>query len=99
MKPKNLAGVVVDTTEQPNAVMFPTDAKSERENAWYLVRLAAHVGVEVRQSYASAGLFPARAGSGAIRVWDKGRSHDRSSLERSHIAASHWQPSFPPWRI
>jgi hypothetical protein len=35
MKPKDLARVVVDTTVQPKAVMFPTDAKlTERENAW-----------------------------------------------------------------
>ena len=27
MKPKDLARVVVDTTVQPKAVMFPTDAK------------------------------------------------------------------------
>ena len=39
MKPEDLARVVVDTTVQPRA----------RER---LVRLAAHVGVELRQSYA-----------------------------------------------
>src|SRR5881398_2195900 len=51
MEPKDLARVVVDTTVQPNAVMFPTDAKLLNRARERLVRLAAHVGVELRQSY------------------------------------------------
>ena len=55
MKPKDLARVVVDTTVQPKAVMFPTDAKLINRARERLVRLAAHVGVELRQSYARVG--------------------------------------------
>ena len=55
MKPKDLARVVVDTTVQPKAVMFPTDAKLFNRARERLVRLAAHVGVELRQSYARVG--------------------------------------------
>jgi transposase, IS5 family len=52
IKPKDLARVVVDTTVQPKAVMFPTDAKLLNRARERLVQLAAHVGVELRQSYA-----------------------------------------------
>ena len=55
MKPKDLARVIVDTTVQPKAVMFPTDAKLLNRARERLVRLAAHVGVELRQSYARVG--------------------------------------------
>src|SRR6266702_4665476 len=55
MKPKDLARAVVDTTVQPKAVMFPTDAKLLNRARERLVRLAAHVGVELRQSYARVG--------------------------------------------
>ena len=55
MKPKDLARMVVDTTVQPKAVMFPTDAKLLNRARERLVRLAAHVAVELRQSYARVG--------------------------------------------
>src|ERR1700739_2056902 len=55
MKPKDLAGVVVDTTVQPKSLMFPTDAKLLNRARERLVRLAAQVGVELRQSYARVG--------------------------------------------
>ena len=55
MKPRDLARVVVDTTVQPKAVMFPTDAKLLNRARERLVRLAAHVGVELRQSYVRVG--------------------------------------------
>ena len=55
MKPRDLARFVVDTTVQPKAVMFPTDAKLLNRARERLVRLAAHVGVELRQSYARVG--------------------------------------------
>src|ERR1700739_1862844 len=55
MKPRDLARVVVDTTVQPKAVMFPTDAKLLSRARERVVRLAAHVGVELRQSYARVG--------------------------------------------
>jgi IS5 family transposase len=40
MKPKDLERVVVDTTVQPKAVMFPTDAKLLNRARERLVRLA-----------------------------------------------------------
>ena len=55
MKPRDLARVVVDTTVQPKAVMFPTDAKllnRARETPGTACR---GVGVELRQSYARVG--------------------------------------------
>jgi transposase, IS5 family len=55
MKPKDLARVVVDTTVQPKAVMFPTDAKLLNRARERRVRLAAHAGVDLRQSYARVG--------------------------------------------
>src|ERR1700729_2711715 len=44
MKPRGLARVVVDTTVQPKAVMFPTDAKLLNRARERLVRLGAAVG-------------------------------------------------------
>src|SRR5437899_3939324 len=51
MKPSDLARVVIDTTVQPKAVMFPTDAKLLNRARERLVRLAKKVGVNLRQSY------------------------------------------------
>src|SRR5262249_1489257 len=47
MKPSDLARVVIDTTVQPKAVMFPTDAK--------LLNRARERLVSLRQSYARIG--------------------------------------------
>jgi IS5 family transposase len=55
MKPSDLARVVVDTTVQPKAVTFPTDAKLLNRARERLVRLAKKHGVELRQSYARVG--------------------------------------------
>ena len=55
MKPSDLARVVVDTTVQPKAVMFPTDAKLFNRARERLVRLANRLGVELRQSYRRVG--------------------------------------------
>jgi transposase, IS5 family len=55
MKPSDLARVVIDTTVQPKAVMFPTDAKLMNRAREILVRLAKRCGVELRQSYARVG--------------------------------------------
>ena len=57
MKPADLARVVVDTTVQPKAVMFPTDAKLLNRARERLVRLARDLGVELRQSYRRVGKF------------------------------------------
>jgi transposase, IS5 family len=55
MKPSDLARVVVDTTVQPKAVMFPTDAKLINRARERLVRLAHQWGVDLRQSYRRVG--------------------------------------------
>src|SRR6266446_2995994 len=52
MKPSDLARVVIDTTVQPKAVMFPTDAKLLNRARERLVRLTKKLGVSLRQSYA-----------------------------------------------
>src|SRR5260221_7136212 len=52
MKPSDLARVVIDTTVQPKAVMFPTDAKLLNRARERLVRLAKKLGVSLRPSYA-----------------------------------------------
>ena len=57
MKPSDLARIVVDSTVQPKAVMFPTDAKLLNRARERLVRLANKVGVELRQSYRRVGKF------------------------------------------
>jgi hypothetical protein len=55
MKPSDLARVVIDTTVQPKAVMFPTDAKLLNRARERLVRLAKKLGVRLRQSYRRVG--------------------------------------------
>jgi IS5 family transposase len=57
LRPQDLARVVVDTTVQPKAVMFPTDARLVDRARTRLVRLAKKLGVELRQSYARVGKF------------------------------------------
>src|SRR6267378_6935138 len=53
--PKDLARVIIDTTVQPKAVMFPTDAKLINRARERLVRLAKKLGVSLRQSYRRVG--------------------------------------------
>jgi len=55
MRPKDLARVIIDTTVQPKAVMFPTDAKLINRAREIMVRLAKRHGVVLRQSYARVG--------------------------------------------
>src|SRR5262245_25039960 len=55
MKPSDLPRVVIDTTVQPKAVMFPTDAKLLNRARERLVRLTKKLGVSLRQSYARVG--------------------------------------------
>ena len=57
LRPKDLARVVIDTTVQPKAVMFPTDARLIDRARTRLVRLALKLGVELRQSYRRVGKF------------------------------------------
>ena len=55
MKPSDLSRVIVDTTVQPKNVTFPTDAKLMNRAREKLVKLAAGIGVKLRQSYARLG--------------------------------------------
>ena len=57
MRPKDLARVIVDTTVQPKAAMFPTDAKLLNRARERLVRLTKKLGVDLRQSYRRVGKF------------------------------------------
>src|SRR6202167_5000563 len=54
-RPADFSKVIVDTTVQPKAVAFPTDAKLMHRARALLVRLAAKHGVTLRQSYERVG--------------------------------------------
>src|SRR5450432_4502766 len=54
-KPADFSKVIVDTTVQPKAVAFPTDARLMHRARERLVRLAKKHGLELRQSYARVG--------------------------------------------
>jgi IS5 family transposase len=56
-KPSDFSKIVVDTTVQPKAVMFPTDAKLMQRAREKLVRLARKQGVKLRQSYERVGKY------------------------------------------
>jgi transposase, IS5 family len=56
-KPADFANVIIDTTVQPKAVAFPTDARLMHRALVRLVRLARKHGVRLRQSYARVGKF------------------------------------------
>jgi len=55
LRPQDLERITVDTTVQPKAVAFPTDAKLMHRARERLVRLAKEWGVELRQSYERVG--------------------------------------------
>jgi IS5 family transposase len=54
-KPSDFTRVIVDTTVQPKAITFPTDARLLHRARQRLVRLAQKHGVQLRQSYARVG--------------------------------------------
>ena len=54
-KLSDFSRIVVDTTVQPKAVAFPTDAKLMHRARERLVRLARKTGVSLRQSYERVG--------------------------------------------
>jgi IS5 family transposase len=56
-KPADFSKVIVDTTVQPKAVAFPTDAKLMHRARERLVRLAKKHGVVLRQSYERIGKY------------------------------------------
>src|ERR1044071_5801062 len=55
MRPNDLSRVIIDTTVQPKAVMFPTDAKLINRAREIMVRLAKRHSVVLRQSYTRVG--------------------------------------------
>jgi len=56
-KPADFSRQIVDTTVQPKAVMFPTDARLLNRARERLVRLAKEHNVPLRQSYVRVGKF------------------------------------------
>jgi IS5 family transposase len=56
-KPADFSKVIVDTTVQPKAVAFPTDAKLIHRARERLVKLARKTTVSLRQSYARVGKY------------------------------------------
>ena len=54
-KPSDFSRVIVDTTVQPKAVAFPTDAQLMHRARERLVKLAKRTGVTLRQSYERVG--------------------------------------------
>lgn len=56
-KPADFTKAVVDTTVQPKAVTYPTDAKLMQRSRERLVRLARRLGIELRQSYERVGKY------------------------------------------
>jgi transposase, IS5 family len=55
MAPSDLSEVIVDTTVQPKAVMFSTDAKLMNRAREKLVKLAKQSGLVLRQAYTKVG--------------------------------------------
>ena len=56
-KPADFSRIVVDTTVQPKAVMFPTDAKLMHRAREKPVRLARTQRVGLRQSFERVGKY------------------------------------------
>jgi hypothetical protein len=55
VKPASFKQVTVDTTVQEKAIAFPTDGRLYHKGRVWLVRLAKHSGIELRQSYVRKG--------------------------------------------
>jgi len=56
-RPADFTRIIVDTTVQPKAVMFPTDAKLMQRAREKLVKLARRQGVVLRQSFERVGKY------------------------------------------
>lgn len=56
-KPSDFTKIIVDTTVQPKAVAFPTNAKLMHRAREKLVRLAKQHGIELRQTYVRVGKY------------------------------------------
>jgi hypothetical protein len=55
VKPASFRQVTVDTTVQEKAIALPTDGRLYHKGRVWLVRLAKHSGIELRQSYVRKG--------------------------------------------
>jgi transposase, IS5 family len=55
VKPASFREVTLDTTVQEKAIAFPTDGRLYHKGRVWLVRLAKHSGIELRQSYVRKG--------------------------------------------
>ena len=55
VKPSSFAQVTVDTTVQEKAIAFPTDGRLYHKGRVWLVRLARHSDIKLRQSYVRKG--------------------------------------------
>ena len=85
VKPSDLARVVIDTTVQPKAVMFPTDAKLINRARERLVRLANQCGVDLRQSYRRVGkLGPDQAS--ALRPCPPVQTRQQGSAQAQNLS-------------
>jgi len=68
IRPRELECVNVDTTVQPKAIRFPTDARLYNRMRERLVAVAQREGVELRQSYVRVGPRALRRQSGYARA-------------------------------
>ena len=66
-KPADFTRIIVDTTVQPKAVAFPTDARLLHRARDGLVKLAHKPGVALRQSYKRVGQAGRPSGSARSR--------------------------------
>jgi IS5 family transposase len=55
VKPASFTQLTVDTTVQEKAIAFPTDGRLCHKGRVWLVRLAKHAGIELRQSHVRKG--------------------------------------------
>lgn len=73
LKAKDLKRITVDTTVQPKAIAFPTDARLYDKGRRLLVRLAKRHGVALRQSY----VIPSGVDNAPCRPMSCLRSHEQ----------------------
>src|SRR3977135_3622886 len=90
-KPADFTKVIIDTTVQPKAVCFPTDAKLMQRALHRLGRLAKKHGIKLRPSYPRAGKFALTASRFSASF---AMSATRATMRRKPIASR----SIPPAR-
>jgi transposase, IS5 family len=82
---RDLARVTIDTTVQPQAISFPTDAKLRHAAIKGLNRLAAKHGVRLRQSYLRIAKHAAMMAGRYARAKQFKRHHRELRLLRSRL--------------